>query len=534
MRLLNNPSKLTTDQIAGFLVVLGTFVGLLIRLSLPLISAFPLNDGGLFYSMIGDLQHNHYALPMSTSYNASNLPFAYPPLGLYITAFLAELFRIPLLDLLRLAPAVLSAGCIPIFYLLANQFLGSRVTSAAAAVVFALTPRIFEWQIMGGGITRSFGMIFSLLTMHYIVKLYKSQTLIHVVGASIFGALTVLSHPEAVPHTLIAVGVFYLFLSRSRSGLLGSLLVGLFVLLLSLPWWLTIIDRYGTGPFVAAISTAGVNNSGWFERLFILLRYEFTQEPYLPLIAVLSLIGIFQSILSRNILLPAWMILHYLLEPRSGSLYMLIPLVMLTAIGIGTVVSMVLLANKGVIKRSQPVNSSPINGYAISRVFRPAFPIFILLFIYLMLSAYVSAFFIYDRVSLKHADTQVFDWINDNVKRDADFLVITNAEPLLDPLSEWFPALTERKSLATVFGHEWVPGGNFQTKVSGYEKLQDCSQQTATCLYDWTDEKNVGFDYVLIKKQLDSSILEYDLKTNPGYSLYFENSALIIYGRNNN
>jgi len=59
MRLLNNPSKLTTDQIAGFLVVLGTFVGLLIRLSLPLISAFPLNDGGLFYSMIGDLQHNH-------------------------------------------------------------------------------------------------------------------------------------------------------------------------------------------------------------------------------------------------------------------------------------------------------------------------------------------------------------------------------------------------------------------------------------------------------------------------------------------
>ncbi len=534
MRLFNNPSKLTTDQIAGFLVVLGTFVGLLIRLSLPLISAFPLNDGGLFYSMIRDLQHNHYALPMSTSYNAPNLPFAYPPLGLYITAFLAELFRIPLLDLLRLAPAALSAGCIPIFYLLANQFLGSRTTSAAAAILFALTPRIFEWQIMGGGITRSFGMVFSLLTMLYVVKLYKSQTLAHVVGASIFGALTVLSHPEAVPNTLIAVGVFYLFLSRTRSGMLGSLLVGLFVLLLSLPWWLTIIARYGTGSFVAAISTAGVNNSGWFERLFIFLRYDFTHEPYLPLIAVLSLIGIFQSILSRNILLPAWMILHYLVEPRSGTLYMLIPLVMLAAIGIGPVVSMVLLANKRTIEHCQPVNSSPINDYAKSHDFRSIFPVFIFLFVYLMLSAYVSAFFIYDRVSLKPADTQVFGWINDNVKRDADFLVLTDAEPLLDPLSEWFPALTEHKSLATVFGNEWVSGGNFQTRIVAYEKLQDCFHQTATCLYDWADDNNVAFDYVLIKKQLDSTILEYDLKTNPGYSLYYENSVLIIYGRVNN
>jgi hypothetical protein len=528
--LKNNPS-VTTDHLAGFLVVLGTLIGLMMRLSMPLISLFPLNDGGLFYTMIRDLQYNRYALPLSTSYNSLDLPFAYPPFGLYVSAFIVEIFRVPLLDFLRLAPGVLSACCIPIFFLLATEFLGSRIISAVAAVLFALTPRIFEWQIMGGGITRSFGMVFSLLTMLSVIRLYKSNNFKHVIGAAIFGALTVLSHPEAVPHTLIAVGVFYLFLSRSRRVLLESLLVSAFVILLTSPWWLTIVNRSGPGPFLAAISTAGVNNLGWFQRLFMFLRFEFTSEPYLPFIAVLSVVGFIRSFLNRNFFLPAWMSLDYLLEPRSGSLFMLIPLVMLSAIGIETVVSIVITRSKSLAEYDNPAKLSIDDGYANSRFIKSIFPVFIVFLTYLMLSAYVSAFFIFERVSLKQADIQGFGWINANVDEDAEFLLITNAEPLLDPLSEWFPALTERKSLATVFGNEWVPGANFQTKVSRYEELQRCSGRSVTCIEDWADQKYLEFDYVLIKKQPVLSILEYDLRTNPGYSRSFENSSLIIYRR---
>ena len=62
-------------------------IGGTIRLYGVLQSNFPINDGGLFYTMIKDLMANGYRLPVTTSYNHLNLPFAYPPLFLYLTGF---------------------------------------------------------------------------------------------------------------------------------------------------------------------------------------------------------------------------------------------------------------------------------------------------------------------------------------------------------------------------------------------------------------------------------------------------------------
>ena len=63
-----------------------TVLGALIRL-IPVLGAdFPLNDGGLFAEMILAIRANGFALPAETHYNAIDLPFAYPPLGLYVAA----------------------------------------------------------------------------------------------------------------------------------------------------------------------------------------------------------------------------------------------------------------------------------------------------------------------------------------------------------------------------------------------------------------------------------------------------------------
>jgi len=58
----------------------------MVRLAITLRSDFPLNDGGLFFSMARDLKRAHYALPGEKSYNGADLPFAYPPLGIYLAA----------------------------------------------------------------------------------------------------------------------------------------------------------------------------------------------------------------------------------------------------------------------------------------------------------------------------------------------------------------------------------------------------------------------------------------------------------------
>ena len=48
-----------------------------------------MNDGGLFFAMMRAIQLNGPALPELVTYNGELIPFAYPPLALYLGAFVA-------------------------------------------------------------------------------------------------------------------------------------------------------------------------------------------------------------------------------------------------------------------------------------------------------------------------------------------------------------------------------------------------------------------------------------------------------------
>ncbi|MDP1780012.1 MAG: hypothetical protein Q8K73_07045, partial [Anaerolineales bacterium] len=69
-------------------------LGAIIRFYPAVSNGFPLNDGGMFYTMIRDLKANHYILPQLTTYNFADIPFAYPPLGFYIAALLSTLLPV--------------------------------------------------------------------------------------------------------------------------------------------------------------------------------------------------------------------------------------------------------------------------------------------------------------------------------------------------------------------------------------------------------------------------------------------------------
>ena len=76
-------------------------IGFAVRLASALQTQFPLNDGGLFYDMIVDLQGADYSLPIYATYNQAEIPFAYPPLAFYVTGLLADLLHVTVLDLVR-------------------------------------------------------------------------------------------------------------------------------------------------------------------------------------------------------------------------------------------------------------------------------------------------------------------------------------------------------------------------------------------------------------------------------------------------
>jgi hypothetical protein len=61
------------------LLFIAILFGGLVRFMPALTTRFPINDGGMFYTMAQELRANGYALPATTAYNGLDLPYAYPP-----------------------------------------------------------------------------------------------------------------------------------------------------------------------------------------------------------------------------------------------------------------------------------------------------------------------------------------------------------------------------------------------------------------------------------------------------------------------
>src|SRR5688572_299911 len=94
-------------------------IGGLLRLASVIGTAFPAGDGGLFATMIEDLRRAGFALPTFTSYNGGDIPFAYPPLALYLGAILP----VDPLTTLQWLPAILATAAIVPVYLAATRAL---------------------------------------------------------------------------------------------------------------------------------------------------------------------------------------------------------------------------------------------------------------------------------------------------------------------------------------------------------------------------------------------------------------------------
>ncbi len=248
-----------------------------LRLAPALAADFPLNDGGLFYLMAQELRSAHSALPAFTSYNSAHIPFGYPPVAFYIGDALAQITGRPLLDVIRVLPAVISLLTVPVFALLAWALLEDQLERVAAVFAFALLPRTFTWFIMGGGLTRAPGFLFALLTVHQAYLFYTRREWRFAVTASIAGSLAVASHLENGWFAVYSTALMFAFFGRHRRGVIGSIGIVAGVAVLTAPWWATVVHYHGWSPFLAA--ARGGAYSGNF--LWAPIKtFNFTDELY--------------------------------------------------------------------------------------------------------------------------------------------------------------------------------------------------------------------------------------------------------------
>ena len=130
--------SLLIDDQYKLILLIALLLGGIIRFVPPAMAGFPVNDGGMFYVMVEELKASHFALPAFTGYNLSDIPFAYPPFGLYITALISSLFRIPALEVVRWLPALVSTLSLLAFYFMADEILSSKTQAALGTVFYGL------------------------------------------------------------------------------------------------------------------------------------------------------------------------------------------------------------------------------------------------------------------------------------------------------------------------------------------------------------------------------------------------------------
>jgi hypothetical protein len=110
-------------------------------------------------------------------------------------------------------------------------------------------------------------------------------------------------------------------------------------------------------------------------------------------------------------------------------------------------------------------------------------------------------------VVLRPGEVEALNWIRNSTPPSGSFLVVSGRVKWeIDPLSEWFPALTKGVSLATPQGREWL--GGWAQAVERHEALQHCARQGLRCLERWMAEDPTDFDYVLVARYPETSDIQ--------------------------
>jgi hypothetical protein len=519
------------------LFVPAALLALAVRLPFLAVTDFPLNDGGLFYVMAAEIAAAGYRLPAFTSYNFAQIPFAYPPLALYLAAVLSDVFRLPLDSILRVLPLVANLGSIVALYLLARSLLGSWTTAAIAAGAFALLPRGFEWLVMGGGLTRSLGLLFALLALSQARALYERPSGWRWATSVVLVAATALSHLEMAVFAAYSFGLFALFFGPRVRSIAISVMLAVGVAILTAPWWGTVISTHGLAPFQAASRT-----SGWAliqESLKTLVTFGFTDERLFPVLAALGALGLLFSLLRGDLLLPIWLLLIFIGTPRSAATEACVPLAMLIARALAEVI----LPGISGIARGSATQQAWLRWLEGRLRVKADFGVFVSASAVTAILAYALVLswltFGWDRHYL-HAvspdERSAMQWIADHTPPSSQFLVISPAESWeVDYIYEWFPALAHRRSVLTVQGTEWLPAEGHGRTALLYTLFKIRRVSNVDDLEYWARQDCVKFTHVYLSKQasgpLPFGLLESSFASSPEYRTILDTPGATVLER---
>jgi len=248
---------------------------------------------------------------------------------------------------------------------------------------------------------------------------------------------------------------------------------------------------------------------------------------------VLALLAAIASLLRRDFLLPAWLVLIVLLDPRAAGTDASLPIGLLVAVAVEQIVLPSLTASGGVRQATRDFPRDDPHGPG---TYRRRFSLALAALACYGVYAAVLAPFLPSSallVALRPGEVEAANWINANLPDGNRFLIVSGRSAWgEDPLSEWLPALTDQLSLVTPQGKEWV-GGLGEAGIR-HRALQLCAERGPQCLEEWLATGEAQFDYLLVARyQPGSAIqtvaLEEGLGRSDDYAMVYSNADAAIY-----
>jgi hypothetical protein len=451
-------SALTKERLLiGCILLLGCVVRVA-HLAFLSINA-PNKGGGLFLEFAQQIAAHGFAIPSNVPfYTDEGIPFAYPPLPFYVEAILIHGFSLPKFLVANLLPPLTAILTLLVFYRLTKELELKPWTRMIALLAYATMTAAFSEPISAGGLAEAFGSLSLACFAISLVRAYKRDTVASHVVVGLLWAFCVLASPggayASVP-TFLIFAIVQLVKSKWRPSWRTVLLLiaaGLIAVVVSSPYWLTVIANHGVQVFLISF---GEQHPRFINVVLDILEelIEFKITGGMFLWNVLLFCGIAWGILRRQWVLLAWLVLLYTI-PREGSWLVPIPAAVLAGIG-GTEVL------------------APVLAEVVERYKRKA-EVFVVVSVLILLvigSCYMKINEKVHNALISPEAITALEWANVNTPPESKFIVLVD-----NPVLEWAPHITQRTVLNATYGTEFSVEAGRRHKFKKLNNLLDTCQ----------------------------------------------------------
>ena len=465
---------------------------------------YPLGYSGLYTLMSEELVNNNFKLPNFVPYyGPGGIPFAYPPLGFYIMGFFVGILKVPSMVFLRFMPAFYYMIATLLFFIVIKKLTKSTLAGIITSVIVAYSSVNYEVQSTSGGIVRGLALVFLLLGLFFYFN--NSKKLIwKSLLVSVFFALTLLTH---LGYGFILALIFIALTFSKPFSIrvwLTLLIIGTFTIVLSAPWWITMISRYGFNVFTNAFSSHG---NGY------LMQIISGEKPLLPWLKIsfgtfnqnalfggIALIGIFYMFFTGSFG-PLFVFFLLMLFSEENGRY----LIMLGAAGIGVFIAK--------INSLRLMSSSKL--IPLRRI------VLIIFFIVILICPEAEKI-----LELKpQISEEVFtlaEYLQPIKEKDSTYFLLDNIDGQGE---EWFPYILSMTPFVGGWGGEWV----FLPEEKIFEpRMWECvSAKDYECLIIAFNEKSKKPDYLITFSNNEK--LSQLLIANNQYFISYENEKFSLW-----